>query len=1312
MSTKSNGSNGSDNEWGQVGSLLADEQKKQINKLYSDISSKNEFEVMFYNYNDTVMNYEKYRMTLAYMTQRSKAQKLSIKTYTVLDIIYAIDGGENSYRISIEDITLINKYMKMLHQKKNHVIFRVLASMLLDNNKDVTIMKKVKDRENVVDVDDFDLRVRKAEELSVGKKELEQLAALPETEREKITFRFKERVSLFIHDDDERFLRIDLTRTKTTKQINKTEYANARHELEIELGLKNDKVKPSSKFLTEMIQEINILLKILQQSNFIITRTKSNEVLNEYARILGVDLSKATALDERRAQSLEIQHVTEILPNKFAPTDKADGERYFLVILNGKVFLISHNLVPKDTGIVLSSKLNEFNDTVLDGEYIYIPAKKRYLFMVFDCLHHGSQDTRKIISLMERLQHADDIINSCFIFKEQHGLRLLDYTGNFEIKKIVEFHTNQLEHHLEQLNKDIEHETHLPLVRRKYFIQVYGGKDYEVFKYAELLWDTYMFSKKVKCPYHLDGLIFHPLMQEYITSVKESRYVEYKWKPPTTNSIDFYIQFERDDSGKILTVYDNSIDEFVKNKPYRICYLNVGQWSPNGEQPTLFQKDAGNFLAHLFLEDGEVRDVGGNILLDKTVVEMFYNNDPNTDSRFRWIAMRTRYDKTESVQRHKKGYGNYIDVANKVWRSITNPILIEDVRQLSNELTYYRHMDSLKKRIGHELIVSAAKENVYFQIRTNLAKPMRNFHNWIKSIFIYTHCHPVYQGNKNLSVLDLACGRGADLMKFYYSKVSLYVGVDIDYDALTSAVDGAVSRYSKFKKSYPNFPKMFFIQANVSVLLDKSEQEKAMINMHPDNKTLMEKFFSLDANKRTYFDRINCQFAIHYFFQNDETWSNFKENCNMYLKNSGYLLVTTVDARTVLKMLGTSDKYTVYYTNTKGEKKILFDIVKKFENDKIDLSKPIPPGYPIDLHNAWISLEGVYNTEYLVDHEFIKQDLLKSCGLELVDTDLFSNQFELQRNFFANIMQYEENPDTKKFFNSVKEYYNQSDEINKACYESTRTYRYYVFRKKDDFSKGNPKQSSVVTSIHTTIDKRRDQERPKYVPPQKRGKESKERKESMSPNDIKDKSYNAAPEYSVVGGSSEENYTESYTDSVSEVDSLDKNDEDEVYDINNLFDKKKFYIGEIKDADTSYYSSVFELLKNDEVVPNETSATELYKDLGIKLVPDDRLDRDDMYVLTKKLKIEHEVKKGSVLKKQMVLNGLNIFTVELDCNGHYDVNLVSKNDKLNLKDKSIILIQEGTHFRPVFKIDDNGNSFKGIYTYADEIIDSLIQVAA
>src|SRR4029077_20004898 len=130
--------------------------------------------------------------------------------------------------------------------------------------------------------------------------------------------------------------------------------------------------------------------------------------------------------------------------------------------------------------------------------------------------------------------------------------------------------------------------------------------------------------------------------------------------------------------------------------------------------------------------------------------------------------IRTRMDKTESVMRDRIKYGNYIDTANKIWRSIINPFTMDDINILSKPENYQQHIKLLRDRISAGLISLERRENVYYQLQTNLAKPLRAFHNFVKSIILYTYASPKYNNNTKLDVLDFGCGRGGDIMKYFY----------------------------------------------------------------------------------------------------------------------------------------------------------------------------------------------------------------------------------------------------------------------------------------------------------------------------------------------------------------------------------------------------------------------------------------------------------------------------------------------------------------------------------------------------------------
>ena len=119
-------------------------------------------------------------------------------------------------------------------------------------------------------------------------------------------------------------------------------------------------------------------------------------------------------------------------------------------------------------------------------------------------------------------------------------------------------------------------------------------------------------NKNIKCPYLLDGIIFTGLEQKYTSDKKLWKYQMYKYKPPDKNSIDVYVKFPRNrDTGGYLDVFDNSLQNMVDGKIYRIVNLYVGDSYKNNEIPVPFMKEQNNHVAYFPLIRGEVRDIEG-----------------------------------------------------------------------------------------------------------------------------------------------------------------------------------------------------------------------------------------------------------------------------------------------------------------------------------------------------------------------------------------------------------------------------------------------------------------------------------------------------------------------------------------------------------------------------------------------------------------------------------------------------------------------------------------------------------------------------
>ena len=92
-----------------------------------------------------------------------------------------------------------------------------------------------------------------------------------------------------------------------------------------------------------------------------------------------------------------------------------------------------------------------------------------------------------------------------------------------------------------------------------------------------------------------------------------------------------------------------------------------------------------------------LKDIEGNIIQDKTVIECFYNKE-NTDPESRWVPIRTRYDKTHNVRKYNKKYGNFKTVADNVWKIINENNTIDVIYNLANDELYNNTINSIKEK--------------------------------------------------------------------------------------------------------------------------------------------------------------------------------------------------------------------------------------------------------------------------------------------------------------------------------------------------------------------------------------------------------------------------------------------------------------------------------------------------------------------------------------------------------------------------------------------------------------------------------------
>ena len=1009
--------------------MLSKEVASKVDKLYNGLSKNDEFEVMFNNYKkDNKLPIMDFMKVLKYLKYKSEKENYDLQDSVSLDVIY-ISEDMSTYRVSIEGNETINNFLSLVHQRKNNMVFSILFSQYY-NKPNFKFIQKVKDKDRIIDVDMFDIRFRVSQELDIKEDIVKNLSKLPISQSDKIIYRYKQRLSLAISPT----YNIDLTMVKTATNVNKLNESIKSYELEIDYSPDGkDKVA-----LKTILQEMEDIKKVLYGSNILITNEEEQKVIENYKNLVyGSNNNTFNSLYSMQPVSAEVQHFVDNIPNKYSVTDKADGDKYQLFVMDEQVYLISNNLHVKK----LNKQISNFDNTIVEGEYIYLPDKRKNMFMIFDCLYFKGKDIKNEIMLEQRLEKVFEL--SSKLNEKLDIYKIKSFEGDFNLDKMRNHYNKEISNFYKNINSMLD-STNIngTIYHPKLFLFPTGGSSSEVFLFSDLIWINCTKNSNVNCPYILDGIIFTGIEQKYSRDKKEHKYPIYKYKPPHTNSLDVYIEFEPNrETGGFMNIFDNSLPDKIEFKEFRVTNLYVGSVVGSREQPVPFMPDENNDQAYFPLVKGQVRDVEGNIILNKTVIEIIYTNNTSFPHPYRWSILRTRWDKTESVNKYQKRYGNYKDAAIKIWKSMIEAVTVDEINNLSNPNNYNSQMKILSSRLNTSIISSERKQDKYYQKVTNLIKKMREFHNWIKSVIIYTYCSPTRRevNGKVMrqSLLDIGCGRGGDILKMYHARVGEYVGFDPDYEGIYSSTDGAISRYNLYKSKFPDFGKVTYFLGDGGVKLEGEAQMKSLTNMSQENKQIIDKIFTKDKR----FDTFSSQFVIHYLFGNTTSIDNLVHNINNFLRKDGYILLTLLDGDLVHEKFGDSTTIISNYTDDEGQRTKLFEIVKKYSGG---LSKDV--GSPVDIHMSWISDENKYIEEYLVSKELMLKTM-KRAGCRLIDTDMFKNIYTINEPYFKNVIQYEENPKNKQFYEKVAGFYGDLKGADKESRDWSFLFRYYIFQK-------------------------------------------------------------------------------------------------------------------------------------------------------------------------------------------------------------------------------------------------------------------------
>ncbi|KAF1382115.1 hypothetical protein PFLUV_G00161100 [Perca fluviatilis] len=230
---------------------------------------------------------------------------------------------------------------------------------------------------------------------------------------------------------------------------------------------------------------------------------------------------------------------------------------------------------------------------------------------------------------------------------------------------------------------------------------------------------------------------------------------------------------------------------------------------------------------------------------------------------------------------------------------------------------------------------------------------MRNFNNWLKSVLIGEILEQVRgAGPQQVSVLDLGCGKGGDLLKWRRGGINHLVCADI----AGVSVEQCQSRYEDMKKKSHANEKIFSAQ---------------FIHADCTKEVLAEKL----ADPDQMFDICSCQFVYHYSFESEQKADMMLRNACERLKPGGFFIGTTPDAFELVKRLEASDSLS-------------------FGNEVFKVSFQSKGVYPLFGCQYHFSLEDVVNVPESLVYFPLFEHMAKRYNMRLVLKQRFSEFFE------------------------------------------------------------------------------------------------------------------------------------------------------------------------------------------------------------------------------------------------------------------------------------------------------------------------------
>ena len=361
----------------------------------------------------------------------------------------------------------------------------------------------------------------------------------------------------------------------------------------------------------QVMSFMNILLQIRQRNFLTISNYVSRQVKNTYRNMV-----KVPYFIGAQPETLQKTNISTLYKNKYSVTDKADGDRVFLLIDElGLVYYIDNNI---DKVYKTPLKSSTYKNTLIDGELVRIDNKLQ--FLAFDIIMYNNKDLRgdTQYTLKNRLTRLKDVVDN---INRIH----IDPRYTISMKK---YYYNNVFLASEIILKDID-------------------------------------SK----PYNNDGLIFTPMDEPYPTNKKWQTLL--KWKPSELNTIDLYaVKTDQTNDWKLYV-------QHVETKETKETKILTEK---NNNSKVLFDTSVlcpeprtGDFLtSQTTFSDTTIDPTTNEQYKSNTVIEFKWDTDSS-----KFVPLRTRWDKTANPSKHGNHSSVACSIWDNIHNPITKEVLFK-----------------------------------------------------------------------------------------------------------------------------------------------------------------------------------------------------------------------------------------------------------------------------------------------------------------------------------------------------------------------------------------------------------------------------------------------------------------------------------------------------------------------------------------------------------------------------------------------------------------------------------------------------------